>query len=158
MAVPVSFPSSTPNFSLPLLFSGQAQKEFFLNQSFSIIDSLLQVAVIDSISSPPVEPKEGDSFRVTAPATDAWTGQEGQLAIFIGGSWVFVPPHQGMTIYDRQAGAITHFESNWLTATEPSLPTTGSTVDAEARLMLSELVEALRNVGIFPNPPPGSGS
>ena len=152
MAVPVSYPSATPTYSLPLLFSGQAQKEFFLNQSFSVIDALLQLSVIASIATPPTDPSEGACYRVMAPAVEAWAGHEDSIAIFIAGSWVFVEPVQGMTIYDREVGALAHFNSGWLTATEPNQPTSGTTVDSEARQTLSELIDALRGIGVFANP------
>ncbi|MEP3422769.1 MAG: DUF2793 domain-containing protein [Erythrobacter sp.] len=151
MATPVTFPSSTPRFSLPLLFAGQAQKEFFLNQSFSLVDALLQIAVEQTSTSPPNDSSDGLCYLVKAPAEDAWTGHEDEIAVRLGGGWQFVAPQQGMTIYDRQDGALSHFDTGWLKAVEPNLPTTGATIDTEARLMLSELVEALRTLGIFAN-------
>ena len=37
MAETVSFPSTTPTFEIPLLFTGQAQKEFSINQGFTFV-------------------------------------------------------------------------------------------------------------------------
>ncbi len=152
MAVSVSFPSATPKFALPLLFSGQAQKEFFLNHSFSVVDALLQISVMDSISTPPLVSSEGECYRVTSPADGEWTGHEDEIAVFISGAWTYVAPSQGMTVYDRNIGASIHYDSSWQTAIEPGLPTGGTTVDAEARLALEELILALKTIGILANP------
>lgn len=151
MAVPLEFPSTTKNFSLPMLFSGQAQKEFFINQSLVVIDALLQRGVNDSLVAPPSDPEEGQCFRIKGGAADDWAGHDDELAVRVAGSWHFVLPLDGMCIFDRGAGAILYFNAGWQTATEPSAPSTGSTVDTEVRAALSELIEALRNVGIFAN-------
>ncbi len=152
MAVPITFPSATPHFSLPLLFAGQAQKEFFVNQSLSLIDTLLQNAVVASIANPPLDAEEGASYRVTSLATDSWTGHEDEIAIKLGGGWHFLMPTRGMTIFDRQAGTFVHYQLDWQTAAEPTLQRGGDNIDAEARQMLTELIEALRSIGIFANP------
>lgn len=152
MAVPINFPSTTTHFSLPLLFAGQAQKEFFVNQSLSLIDAVLRNGFDDSITTPPTESAEGASYRVISTATESWEGHEDEIAIQLGGVWHFLIPQEGMTMFDRQAGSFMHYNSEWQSAIEPTNPAGGANIDAEARQMLSELVEALRMVGIFANP------
>ena len=149
MAEPISFPSATPTFALPLLFAGQAQKEFFINQSSSMIDSLMMKCIDNSIASPPNEPVEGATYRIATSAQGDWSDHEDEVAIFVGGAWVYVPPFDGMTLFDRTLGAFLHYQSGWQAAEEPIEATGGSTVDVEARQMINELVEALRKVGIF---------
>ncbi|MAY20470.1 MAG: hypothetical protein CL955_07615 [Erythrobacteraceae bacterium] len=149
MADPIAFPSTTPNYSLPLLFTGQAQKEFSLNQSLTLIDALLTPSVNASTDTPPPTANEGESFRVSAPATGDWTNHEDEIAIRIGGAWQFVQPVTGMTLYDQADAAYWHYNSTWKSAAEPAAPTGGSVVDIEARTALAELIQALRNLGIF---------
>jgi len=84
MSEPFTFTSSTPNIGLPLLIAGQAQKEFFLNQSLVIVDSLHRRSVIASQPAPPTNADEGDCFRITAPATQEWEGCEDHITIQIG--------------------------------------------------------------------------
>ena len=151
MAVPIEFPSTTKHIALPLLFSGQAQKEFFINQSLVVLDALLLRGVDNSFSAPPADPTEGQCFRVTAEATDEWVGHEDDIAVCVAGAWHFIVPKNGMRVFDRTAGTQLHFRDGWQTAIEPVVPSTGSTVDAEARTALAELIEALRKVGIFPS-------
>ncbi|MHA7820400.1 MAG: DUF2793 domain-containing protein [Erythrobacter sp.] len=153
MALPIEFPSTTKHFSLPMLFSGQAQKEFFINQSFVVIDALLQHGVIDSLETPPSDASEGQCFRILANATGDWAGHDDELVVRVANAWHFVLPLEGMRVFDRNAAAMLHYNAGWQAATEPTVPDTGSTVDAEARTVLTELIEALRKIGIFANSP-----
>ncbi len=41
MSDPVQFEGATPRFALPLLFAGQAQKEFFVNEALLRADMVL---------------------------------------------------------------------------------------------------------------------
>ncbi|MFU7527311.1 DUF2793 domain-containing protein [Qipengyuania sp. ASV99] len=152
MAVLSIFPSTTACFALPLLFPGQAQKEFFINQSLTLIDFVLQSGVEGSLSAPPQDPAEGVSYRIKAEATAEWEGHEDEVAVRIGGTWHYISAQSGMTLFDRQAGRFLHYNSGWQIASEPLRPTGGAVIDAEARQALDDLVEALRNMGIFANP------
>lgn len=150
MPTPVSFPSKTQAFALPLLFAGQAQKEFALNHALTAIDSALQLSVEASLSSPPASVAEGEAYRVTSAASADWQGQEDKIATLIGGTWVFVEPFSGLRLFDRNAGVMIHYESTWESALAPQIPSGGVTIDTEARQMLAELIEALRKIGVFP--------
>lgn len=108
--------------------------------------------VSDSATSPPADAEEGTGFRVTSPASGDWANYEDNIAIRIGGAWHFVAPFKGMVIFDQRAEVMLHYNQGWRQAPEPAFPEGGSTVDIEARQMLTELIGALRIVGIFPNP------
>ncbi len=150
MTTPISFPSTTTNFSLPLLFSGQAQKEISINQTVSMLDALIQSSVDASLSSPPTDPKDGSTYRVLANATGDWAGKEDQIAIQLGGAWHFIAPKAGLRLFDRQTGGSSHYDTSWNSANEPTLDSGGAVIDAEARQVLVDLIEALRILGIFP--------
>ena len=149
MQPPVSFPSTTPRLSLPLLFAGQAQKEFFLNQAFSVIDAQASGTCLASLSTPPADPVEGACYRITAPASEEWTGHEDQLALRIAQSWHYIEPADGMRVFDRTAGVLLVFGTQWRSAEAPALPQAGSTIDTEARETIASLIEELRKIGIF---------
>ena len=151
MTAPISFPSTTKHVSLPLLFAGQAQKEFFINESLSVIDALLPSIVAGSLAAPPAQSEEGSIFRITAGATLEWAGHDDELAIQIGGEWRFVTPFEGMTVFDQTNGVLLHFRSGWQSASSPNEPSGGAVIDTEARQMLSELVNSLRMLGVFPS-------
>ena len=150
MANPIEFPSVTPNLSLPLLFLGQAQKEPFINQAMSVIDSLLMGVIEGSLTSPPSSPEDGTSFRILSGADGDWTGHDGKLAIRVGGSWSFISPIHGSTVFDQNARVQLRYDSGWTSATTPAQPTGGSTVDTEARGAISGILDALRTAGILP--------
>lgn len=151
MANPISFPSTTPNIDLPLLFSGQAQKEFSINQAMTLIDAFMQGRVEDVLATPPSIAAEGKCYLIASPATDEWAGHEDDLAARIAGEWHFVSPRVGLTIYNVSAGNILHYNAGWQSPVEPAQASGGTTVDAEARQMLEGLVEALKKAGIFAN-------
>jgi hypothetical protein len=151
MAVPITFPTTSAHFGLPLLFAGQAQKEFFLNQSIALIDALLQQGVIASTGNPPQNPAEGACYRIIQGASGIWADHEGAVAIHIGGAWQYISPFNGMSVFDQAAGIILRYNSGWQFAEEPGQPQGGTLIDTEARQTLSELVEALRKIGIFPD-------
>ncbi|MEE4213306.1 MAG: DUF2793 domain-containing protein [Parvularcula sp.] len=150
MTMPIAFPSTTNRFVLPLLSVGQAQKEVFINQALSIVDTVLQAAVDGSVSAPPAEPAPGSCYRILAGAQAEWTGHDGELALWIGGAWTFVPPSDGMSVFDRASGNVMYFNAGWYAAAEPALPAGGETVDAEARAAILGLISALRTAGILP--------
>jgi hypothetical protein len=151
MAVPISFPATTKRFALPLLFAGQAQKEFFLNQAFVLNDALLHCTVLASAQTPPEAADEAACYRVTGPASGEWAGHEGDLAIRLGEGWQFVVPQPGMTVFDIAADAAMLYRNGWQSADEPALPSGGAVIDAEARQAIFGLIEALRKLGAFPN-------
>ncbi len=149
MSQPLSFSSATQNFSLPLLFSGQSQKEFVVNGTFCIIDSLLQKTVIGSLSAPPADAAEGACFRVLPSATGEWNGKDNQIAVYIGQAWHFVSPFAGLTVFDQSAGHFIYFDVEWQAAQSPAALQSGATIDSEARTAIAELIEALQKTGIL---------
>lgn len=152
MSEPITFPSSTPALGLPLLIAGQAQKEFFVNQALSLIDSLHARSITASLPVPPASTSDGESFRVTAPATGAWAGHEGEIAVRIAGAWHFVPPAEGIRLFDRGAGHMLVFRSQWISASAPASPSGGTVVDAEVRAGLAALIQAMMAIGILGAP------
>lgn len=143
------FAFSTPNIGLPLLLVGQAQKEFFLNQALSILDAVHRNSVNASRPTPPTTPVEGQCFRVTGPASEAWTGNEDNIAIRIGDDWHFIPPRDGMRLFDSEAGHVLFYRSAWEFAEVSPVPTTGAVIDSEARAALVQLIQALRDSAII---------
>lgn len=150
MPNPIAFSNSTPKIGLPLLSPGQAQKEFFVNQALSVLDSLHPQAVVASQAVPPVEAADGTCFRVTAPAVDAWEGCEDHLALRIGGDWHFITPCVGMRLFDSAADQSLFFRSGWHASASPTMPVNGSVIDIEARAAIAQIVAALSTLGVIP--------
>ena len=148
MTSPTAFQARTARFDLPLLFSGQSQKEFTVNEALYRVASLLHPVIEERRSVPPSSPEEGKSWLVDAGASGAWEGRAGALASWSGGDWVFVQPVDGLRCYDRSSGTTLFHDGEWQVPSMPELPTGGSTQDSEARAAIAGLVEALRNAGI----------
>lgn len=149
MSDPYVFPGSTPALKLPLLIAGQAQKEFFVNEALSLLDALNARAIIASLSAPPASPAEGACYRVTGTATGAWAGQEGRLAVLVAGSWHFIPPAEGMLVFDRAAAGFVIFRSQWQPASVVAAPSGGTVIDVQARTTLTSLIAALQTMGVL---------
>lgn len=152
MADPIVFPSTTSNFSLPLLFTGQAQKEPFINEAMSVIDACLVGTVEGSFTAPPSDPQSNAAYRVVQGATGDWAGHDNQIALWIGGAWKYVSPTDGLWVFDQAARVQLRYQAGWEIAEEPAQPAGGNTIDNEARAAISGIIEALRTAGIFATP------
>ena len=108
--------STTNNLNITKVEQGQSQKEVTVNQALDVIDALLNTSVIDrDLTDSPVSPNEGDLYIPASPATGDWTGNEGKLAHFTGGSFQFITPNEGLTLWLADEDIqITFDGSNWI--------------------------------------------
>lgn len=151
MPEPVSFTSASPRHSLPLLFAGQSQKEFHVNEAHAIIDALLHPAVIEEANGPPASPAEGDCWLVSNSPTGTWESHPGKIACWSSGDWLFAAPRDGLRVLDIAIGQFRLYRSGaWTSASPPAVPSGGTVVDGEARAAISELIAALADAGILP--------
>lgn len=151
MSDPLPFDNISPRFALPLLYSGQARKEVFVNEGFAIADALLHCGIEGEAAAPPASPSDGDNWLVATGATGEWAGHDQALACRQAGNWIFVPPRDGLRVFDRSSNQEQLFCGSWRKATPPVEPVGGTTVDAEARGAIGNLIAALRALGIFPS-------
>ncbi len=111
----MSDPLESLHLKLPYLAAAQAQKHVTHNEALRRLDSLVQLAVIDSsLSDPPVMPEEGDRYVVAAGGTGAWAGHDGELASYVDGTWDFDTPEDGWLAFDVAAGVLlAHQAAGW---------------------------------------------
>lgn len=142
---------ATPRLSLPLLATAQAQKEVTHNEALTLIDALVQTAVIDGPQSdPPVTPTPGDCWLVGTAATGAWTGHDMKLAIWTAGGWRFVGPRVGMRVARLSDGMVLRFVAGlWMAPDSVAVPAGGETVDDEARAAIVAVISALAAQGLM---------
>lgn len=149
MADPINFSSTTPRYNLPVLFPGQAQKEFFVNQAHAILDTIIQPVIVGMANTAPLFPADGDAWIVLAPAEGSWTGHENAIATFAAGQWLFTPPVEGMQAFDRDTSRRVYYINGWTYAEEPISPNGGNMIDVEARTAIEQIIGALRQMGVF---------
>ncbi len=88
--------AETENLKLPLLQPAQAQKHVTVNEALVRLDGLTQLVIqSQSVVTPPVSATDGLAWAVPVGASDAWSGQEGQIALWENGGWVFIAPKIG---------------------------------------------------------------
>jgi hypothetical protein len=134
---------------MPLLFAGQAQKEFFVNQALTIIDTLFSRAVTGSLAAPPAAPADGQIFRVTVLAQGEWSGHADDLAVRVSNVWHFIRPHEGLQLFDIAAGQSLIYREGWVAAAQPLAATGGAVIDVEARASLAALIASLSEIGVL---------
>lgn len=148
MTQPISLDSKSPRFGLPLLFAGQAQKDFYINEAHALIDALLHPVVEGTAAAPPEQPAKGSCWIVAATPSAEWIDRADQIACFQSGTWLFASPSEGMRVFDRSAGIEKRYRDGWHAPTSIATPAGGATVDAEARAAIAELIEALSTMGL----------
>lgn len=142
----------TGRHRLPLLAVSQAQKEITHNEALVMIDVLLHMAVEAAVTVAPAATDSdiGKSWIINGTPTGVWANKAGQIAYWIGGSWRFVVPHEGMRVWNKSTRRHSLFISGqWTIAPLIANPTGGTAVDNEARATLAAILQYFRLIGIF---------
>jgi len=99
--------TDTVNLGLPCIEGSQAQKHVTHNDALRILDTLVQLAVLDrDLSAPPVSPAEGERWIVKSGATGAWTGHDNAIAAWQDGGWQFSMPQLGWCAFVADEGTL----------------------------------------------------
>ncbi|MFV0645797.1 MAG: DUF2793 domain-containing protein [Sphingomonadaceae bacterium] len=150
MPDPITYSAIAPRHGLPLLFAGQAQKEFTVNQALGQIDLLLHPHVQGESATPPASPADEECWLVASGAAGSWADRDGSIACWRDQGWIFAAPVPGMHVYDTQAGQFAWYHAGgWSRAIAPAAPVQGSVVDSELRVAFGDLVDQLMNCGIL---------
>ena len=119
--------------------------------------------------APPATPVEGQCYIVGSAPSGSWAGKAAQLAGFGPGGWRFQPPAEGMSVLDKSTGLRGEYRSGawefgalngtglWVGGVQVvssqgaaiAAPSGGTTVDAEARTAIGEILGALRAHGLI---------
>ncbi len=104
-------PDQLPNLDLPLLSPSQAQKHVTHNEALRILDVVTQLTVMsDATVTPPASPEDGTRYLVGAGGQDAWSGQDGQIASYEQGAWVYYTPQPGWRVFVLDTGFLQAFD------------------------------------------------
>jgi hypothetical protein len=107
--------SNSANLGLPFIEAGQAQKHVTHNEALRLLDTLVQLAVLDrDLNAPPGSPAEGQRWIVKAsPApTGAWAGHGNHIAVWQDGFWQFSAPKTGFVAYVVDEGALLYWDGD----------------------------------------------
>ena len=161
---------ATPRFALPFIVPGQAQKELFHNEALTRIDLLVQAAVEGApLAAAPAAPLEGQCWIVAPGADGPWSGRDNHLAMWTQGGWRFGAPAPGMRVWTKASGYWVHWKGACWSAGElpatgvfvngqqvvgsrkPAIlsPSGGTTIDAEARTALGQVIATLMSHGLI---------
>lgn len=149
MALPLTFNDKTPRHELPFLFPGQAQREFFVNESLARLDLLIHPSVVSEISNPPEGPEDGQCFLIAEAAVGIWAGLDGHIAGWIAGEWVYANPREGMQLHDLSTATTITYNGGWQRSEPIAEPSGGNTIDSEARAAIAALIATMRQHGVF---------
>jgi hypothetical protein len=146
---PIQFESASPRFSLPLLFVGQAQKEFFVNEALLRSDLLLHCTIEGEAQTPPAAPLAGQAWLVGSAPTGAFSGQARAIAGWTNDGWRFVTPRDGMRVFDRSVECFRLYAGGWRLPAGPAPASGGAVVDSAARAAIAGILDALVDAGLI---------
>lgn len=142
----------SPRLSLPFILPAQAQKHVTHNEAIELLDLIVQLALVSvSQVTPPATPQDGQAWAVPPGATGDWAGQDGMIATWRGGGWLFVAPQDGWVAWVGEAAALHIWSGGVWTAQGDlqNLPGIGinSTADPVNRLSLRAPAALFDNEG-----------
>ncbi|OSP54334.1 DUF2793 domain-containing protein [Pseudoruegeria sp. SK021] len=110
--------TKTENLNLPLVQASQAQKHVTVNEAFALLDGLCQMTLESlSISQPPITAIDGQAWGVPVGASAEWATEQGKLAVFCNGGWLFVSPQAGWRGWVKDMSQpVLHDGSTWVAA------------------------------------------
>ena len=160
--------TATARLGLPLIATGQAQKELTHNAAIHGLDRLVHLCVASrALSEPPELPAPGALWIVGEGASGAWAGHTGVLAHWEG-AWTLAAAAEGMLCWIADEGIVAVFDGDAWNAALPvaglriggavmltespiaiDIPEGGSVIDIEARATLATLLTYLREQGLL---------
>lgn len=127
--------ANTSQFDLPLLAASQAQKHVTVNEALAVFDCAAQLRLKSaSIGTPPANNLDGDAYFLPTGSTDAWTGRDGELAVFSNGGWRFLAPRLGWRAFNEETSENQIFDGvGWVNG--------AATVTQSGAATLSQIIE-----------------
>ena len=133
------------NLNMSYIMASQAQKHVTHNEAIRTLDALVQLAIVDKdLATPPASPTEGQRYIPATGATGEWVGNEGKIAAYQDGAWMFYSPGIGFLAFITDENLIYIYNgTNWASYSDGKIggPTTilnTGTNGGETRLELAE--------------------
>jgi hypothetical protein len=115
------------------------------------LDLIVQLTVQDfDTQTPPVAPKEGETWALGDAPVGAWAGADGQMASFRGGGWLFLTPREGWRAWSVSESKMRVYSGqSWVSPTLGSVEGLGinANFDETNRLSVSSDASLLSHDG-----------
>ena len=137
---------------LPYLVVAQAQKEITHNEALARIDALLHPVVADRLAIPPSPSlaQAGTCWLIDVGGTGEWENRANQIAVWVGGSWRFLTPVDGMRVRNVATGSdLVWTGTQWKVPPVMAAPQSGAVIDTEARTVIEALLVHFRAIGLL---------
>lgn len=107
--------TDTTKLKLPFLAAAQAQKHVTVNEAFARVDAAVQMSVESRmLTEPPLVVTEGEAYLVASGGSGDWAGQDGRIASFSNGGWIFMDPRSGWQLWvAEEANRLTFDGTDW---------------------------------------------
>ena len=146
--------TATKRHLLPNLYVGQSQKEITHNEALARIDALLHPVVEAKLTTPPaglMDSSDGHCWLIGSPPTGQWEGRSGQIARWSSGSWRYLEPVSGMTLWLVSGNKrLFYIAGMWVEPSAINSPFGGTVIDVEARAALIAILDHLRQISSIP--------
>jgi hypothetical protein len=158
---------NTPRLGIPLIASGQTQKDITHNEAILALDRIVALGVVSrSVTAPPSSVQSGSVYIVPASEGEAWGQPPGTMMQWQGSGWLAVAARAGQLALVVDEGIVLMFRQDWqsfwpvkglevagravlgATPTNIPLPSGGSTMDTQARAAIAAIVSLLVQQGI----------
>ena len=135
---------------LPNIYVGQSQKELTHNEALARIDALLHPVVEAKLSAPPTglnDTSDGVCWLIDSAASGLWGGRTGQIARWCSGSWRYIQPVAGMTLWlSSNDSRLFYIAGAWVETSAINNPIGGTIIDVEARAVVIAILHHLRQI------------
>lgn len=142
---------TSPILAMPYIQPAQAQKHVTHNEALSLLDVIVQLAVLSAdMNTPPTTAVEGDRYIVADGGQAAWAGHDHEIAVFVEASWQFVRAQPGWVAQVIGSGAEIVFDGSvWGMRGLSGLPGLGvnASFDSYNRLVVASDAVLLNNAG-----------
>ena len=103
----------TPRWDLPFAGNSGQDVDASFNDFLRFFDAFSSGLILDKdLTAPPGGESTGDAYIVGGSATGAWSGQDDDLAVYYYGSWYFLTPWNGLTVWVDDESSEYRWETN----------------------------------------------
>ena len=139
---------ATPLLSIPEIQENQSAKYITHNEALALLEGIVTRVLSRTNSGPPSSPSEGDTYIVDDNSGDWGNGSVDDIAHYYSGSWHFVTPVEGFSIWCVDESARVYYDgSTWLLDFTSRLSVNVSLSDQDAVGVVDKFTVDANSVG-----------